>query len=70
MFTSLEAVLLKIGKGIESCFGDTFLKVLNSFPSGFNSLCLLSLKLKFSLSVSGGSLFFFFFFFYGAVVQD
>lgn len=47
MFTPLEAVLLKIGKAIESCFWDTFLKVLDSFPSGFNSLCLLGLELKF-----------------------
>lgn len=38
MFTSLEAVLLKIGKGIESWFGNTFLTVLNSFPLGFNSM--------------------------------
>lgn len=59
MFTSLEAVLLKIGKGIESWFGTTFLKVWNSFPSGFNSEVSIKFEIKIHLSVCG--LFFFFF---------
>lgn len=36
MFTSLEAALLKIGKGIGFWFGNHIPGVWNSFPSGVN----------------------------------
>lgn len=58
MFTSLEAALLKIGKGIASWLGDHFLKVWNGSLSGFNSRVSIKLEIKIHLSVYGGFLFF------------
>lgn len=49
MFTSLEAVLLKIVMGIHSWFGgggDAFLKVWNNFPSGFDSTVSIKFETK------------------------